>query len=458
MVLGTASRQGNHMRSLTVKLVLAFTLVSLVGIALVAIIAAQFTGNQFREFFENQNHESLIADLRDYYRLNGSWRGIERTSNNPSFTQKYGWGFVVVDAQGKVILRNPKASQFARIFNQEVIADGGIPIIVDGNVVGRYYNLGIRIENRPPLPTQIRRLYNSLIYASLGAVLASVFLGVLLARSLTRTLRELTVATKKVAKGELEQQVPIRSNDELGELAASFNQMSSDLAQSRDLRRQMTADIAHELRTPLTVVLGHTEALSEGELPPDPETFEIIYDETKRLNRLVEDLRTLSLSDAGELHLNRHRTSAGDLLERAAAARKSKAKAKDITLQIESAVELPAVEVDPDRMTQVLVNLLDNALRYTPAGGTISLSTRRIQEGVAIEVKDTGPGIPPENLSHLFERFYRGDKSRQREEGGSGLGLAIAKSLVESQGGQIRVESQLGEGARFIIELPAHPE
>jgi signal transduction histidine kinase len=446
------------MRSLTVKLVLGFTLVSLVGIALVAIMAAQFTGNQFREFFENQNREALIADLGDYYRLNGSWRGIERISINPSFTQKYAFGFVVIDTQGKVILRHPNTSPFARMFNRELRAESGMPIIVDGNVVGTYHNVGGRFDNRPPLLAQITRLYISLIYASLGAVLASVFLGVLLARSLTRPLRELTEATEKVAKGDLEQQVPIRSKDELGELAASFNQMSSDLAQSRDLRRQMTADIAHELRTPLTVVLGHTEALSEGQLPPDAETFEIIYDETIRLNRLVEDLRTLSLSDAGELHLNRHRTSPGDLLERAAAARKSEAKAKDITLQIESAVELPAVNVDPDRMTQVLVNLLDNALRYTPAGGSISLSAQRIQEGVAIIVKDTGPGIPPEDLSHLFERFYRGDKSRQREEGGTGLGLAIAKSLVESQGGQIRVESQLGEGATFIIELPAQPE
>jgi two-component system sensor histidine kinase BaeS len=446
------------MRSLTVKLILGFTLVSLVGIALVAIMAAQFTGNQFREFFENQNREALIADLGDYYRLNGSWRGIERISINPSFSQKYAFGFVVVDTQGKVILRHPNTSPFARMFNRELRAESGIPILVDGNVVGTYHNVGGRFDNRPPLLAQITRLYISLIYASLGAVLASVFLGVLLARSLTRPLRELTEATKKVAKGDLEQQVPIRSKDELGELAASFNQMSSDLAQSRDLRRQMTADIAHELRTPLTVVLGHTEALSEGQLPPDAETFEIIYDETKRLNRLVEDLRTLSLSDAGELHLNRHRTSPGDLLERAAAARKSEAKAKDITLQIESAVELPDVNIDPDRMTQVLVNLLDNALRYTPAGGSISLAAQLIQEGVAIIVKDTGPGIPPEDLSHLFERFYRGDKSRQREEGGTGLGLAIAKSLVENQGGQIRVESQLGEGATFIIELPAQPE
>jgi signal transduction histidine kinase len=458
MVWGIVSRQGDKMRSLTLKLVFAFTLVSLVGIVLVAIMAAQFTGNQLKEFFENQNHESLIAELADYYRSNGRWKGIEKISKNPSFTQKYGWAFVVVDVRGKVILPNPNLSPFPRNFSAELRVEEGIPIIVDGEMIGKYFRIGSRFDIRPALPVQIARLYNSLIVAALGAVAASVLLGVLLARTLTRSLRELTAATRAVSNGDLTQKVPIRSKDELGELAASFNQMSADLAQSRDLRRQMTADIAHELRTPLTVVLGHTEALSEGQLPPDPETFDIIYDETKRLNRLVEDLRTLSLSDAGELHLNRHRISPADLLERAAAARKSEANAKEITLQIESAAELPDVDVDPDRMTQVLVNLLDNALRYTPAGGMITLSATRIQEGVAIVVKDTGPGIPSEDLNHLFERFYRGDKSRQREEGGSGLGLAIAKSLVESQGGQIQVESQPGEGATFIIELPEYSE
>jgi signal transduction histidine kinase len=297
-----------------------------------------------------------------------------------------------------------------------------------------------------------------LILASLGAVLASIILGLLLARTLTHPLREITTATTKVAKGDLEQQVPIRSKDELGELAASFNQMSADLTQSRDLRRQMTADIAHELRTPLTVVLGHTEALSDGELPPDAETFEILYDETKRLNRLVEDLRTLSLSDAGELHLNRSLTSPGDLLERAAASRKSEANAKEIELQIEVEEDLPEVDLDADRMTQVLVNLLDNALRYTPKGGWINLSAYEVEERVELNVHDSGPGIPAEDLEHLFERFYRGDKSRQREEGGSGLGLAIAKSLVENQGGEIRVESPPGEGARFVVELPVSGE
>jgi two-component system sensor histidine kinase BaeS len=442
------------MRSLTVKLLLAFALVSLVGVGLVALISARFTGDQFREFFEDRNREALLIELADYYHVNGSWRGIDRLAARNDFMQKYGWGFAVVDAKGNVVLPSPVVAQFPRFFERELRIEEGIPIIVDGNRVGTYFNLGMRLENRPPLPTQITRLYNTLILASVGAVLISIILGGLLASSLTRTLRELTAATQKVARGELDQQVPIRSKDELGQLAASFNQMSTDLTRARDLRRQMTADIAHELRTPLTVVLGHTEALSEGQLPPDPETFEIIYDETKRLSRLVEDLRTLSLSDAGELHLNWQDISPKELLERTAAARKQSALSNQIQLEISAGENLPRVHVDADRMIQVLVNLLDNALRYTPAGGKIKLAAQETGDRVEIIVKDTGPGIPQEDLDHLFERFYRADKSRQREEGGSGLGLAIAKSLLESQGGQISVKSEIGAGATFTINLP----
>jgi signal transduction histidine kinase len=458
MESGIALQRGSSMRSLNVKLVLAFTLVSLVGIALVALIAAQFTGNQYRQFFENQNRDALIDDLVEYYQRIGSWRGLERVARNPAFVQKYGWGFVVVDPAGKVIIQVPDPGRLPDNFRPNVQANEGVPIIVDGEQVGIYYNLGIRIDPRVPLSTQIRRLYTALVMASVGAVMVSILLGVLLARTLTRTLRELTAATQKVARGDLEQQVLVRSQDELGELAASFNQMSADLAKSRDLRRQMTADIAHELRTPLTVVLGHTEALSDGQLPPDPETFDIIYDETKRLNRLVEDLRTLSLSDAGELHLNLQLISSQDLLRRAAAARKQEALRNQIQLQVEAAESLPPVKVDADRMAQVLVNLLENALRYTPSGGTISLIARLAGRNVEMVVRDTGPGIAQLDQEHLFERFYRGDRSRQREEGGSGLGLAIAKSLVESQGGHIRVENQPGEGAAFIVELPGQWE
>jgi len=446
------------MRSLSLKLVLAFTLVSLVGIALVAIMIAQFTGNQFRELLESQNDNALIAELAEYYQTYGSWQGIGRLTNKQSFNHKYGRGFVVFNRQGEVIVPDPDLFPAPRIQGMDRWREDGIPITIDNQVVGIVFRGPNRFQGAPPFSAQFTRLYNSLIIASVGAVLVSLILGVVLARTLTRTLRELTDASRAIAKGDLKQQVPIRSQDELGELATSFNQMSSDLAKSQDLRRQMTADIAHELRTPLTVVLGHSEALSEGQLPPDPETFDIIYDETKRLNRLVDDLRTLSLSDAGELHLNRSRISPQELLDRSAAARKSEANSKNISLEVETSPGLPEVNVDADRMTQVLVNLLDNALRYTPEGGRVTLSGTQIPDGVAITVKDNGPGIPEVDLPYVFDRFYRGDKSRGREEGGSGLGLAIARSLIESQGGRIRAESQVGEGAAFIIELPRAPK
>jgi signal transduction histidine kinase len=447
------------MRSLALKLVLAFTLVSLVGIALVAIMAARFTGDQFRELLEAQDNDALISELSEYYSRDGSWKGIGRLTNRQAFSQRYGRGFVIFNAQGEIIVPDPDVFPAPRIQGMDRWREDGTPITIDNQVVGIIFRGPNRFQGAPPFSAQFTRLYNSLIIASVGAVLASLILGVVLARTLTRTLRELTDASRAIAKGDLKQQVPIRSQDELGELAASFNQMSSDLAQSQELRRQMTADIAHELRTPLTVVLGHSEALSEGQLPPDPETFDIIYDETKRLNRLVDDLRTLSLSDAGELRLNRSRISPLELLERSAAARKSEANTKGVSLLIETSPGLPEVKVDADRMTQVLVNLLDNALRYTLEGGRITLSGTQIPEGVRIAVEDTGPGIPEQDLPFLFDRFYRGDKSRQREEGGSGLGLAIARSLVESQGGRIRVESKVGVGAKFIIELPiAHEQ
>jgi signal transduction histidine kinase len=243
----------------------------------------------------------------------------------------------------------------------------------------------------------------------------------------------------------------------LGELAVAFNQMNRDLARQRGLRRQMTADIAHDLRTPLSIILGHAEALSEGVLPPTPESLHIIHDEAKRLNRLVEDLRTLSLADAGELPLVKRLVSPVTLLERARQAHTPQAAQKGIRLEMMAAPDLPAVSVDSDRMAQVLDNLLANALRFTPLQGLVTLSARKNGPDVEISVADNGPGMETAELAHLFDRFYRGDKARQREpDGGSGLGLAIARSIVAGHDGRIWAESAPGEGARFILTLPAN--
>jgi signal transduction histidine kinase len=281
----------------------------------------------------------------------------------------------------------------------------------------------------------------------------ALLLGVVLARTLTQPVRELTAATQSIAKGALGQQVRVRSRDELGTLAMSFNQMSTDLAHASVLRRQMTADIAHDLRTPLSVILGYTEALREGKLPAEQDIFDTLHTEAQHLQHLIDDLRTLSLADAGELPLMRQFIPPHALLERTAAAYKAQAQAHNIMLEVQSGADVPDLDVDPERMAQVLGNLVGNALRYTPPNGKITLGARLIGQTVILQIRDTGSGIAAADLPHVFERFYRADPARQ-QSGASGLGLAIAKGIVEAHGGVISVESMLGQGTTFTITLP----
>lgn len=444
------------MRSLVFKLSVAFLLVSLVGIALVAFFAGRVSANEFNSFAEAQSNSLLMDQLVNYYEINGSWDGLDRIGIGGT-TAEDGEvrPFVVTDSQNLVVLSG---------LNQEVgnraprgWLNRGIPIEVAGEQVGQLiFAEGIQrgMPQQPPRADFSTRVNRAIFWAALGATAVSLIIGVVLARSLTKPLQEMTRATQAVAQGDLAQQVPVRSDDELGKLATSFNQMSADLAQSRDLRRQMTADIAHDLRTPLSLILGHAEALSDGVLPPTPETFDVIHDEARRLNRLVEDLRLLSLAEAGELTLAVRPVSPRSLLERAVLAHTPAAQQKQVFLTLDAPDELPEVIADPDRMAQVLDNLVSNGLRYTPENGRIHLTTQQTQAAIQLKVQDSGPGMSAEDLAHVFDRFYRGDKSRQRHEGGSGLGLAIAKSIVGGHNGRIWAESAPGQGATFIIELP----
>ena len=220
----------------------------------------------------------------------------------------------------------------------------------------------------------------------------------------------------------------------------------------------MTADIAHDLRSPLSVITGYAEALSDNKLAGNQEVYDILLQETKHLDHLVDDLRLLSLADAGELSLTLQPTRPHALLERVVARHTASAKQRQITLLIDAEKDLPPVNVDVERMSQVLDNLILNAFRYTPEGGKVLLGVYAADGVVQIKVKDTGRGITAEDLPHIFDRFYRGDKSRQHN-GESGLGLAIAKSMVEAHGGKISVESVPGQGAEFTIFLnPFNPE
>ena len=448
------------MRSLAIKLVLAFLTISLVGTAVMALFAGQVTASEFGHYTARQNQAAVAAELATFYRLHGGWEGVETAvsfrgvGGGRRQGPGAGGGMALADADGRLIIGGLGFRPGEQLATASLAS--GMPVVVDGRQVGLLLVGGGGGDNWGQAEAAfLAQVNRALVWAAGGATAVALLLAILLARTFTRPLRELTAATRAVAQGDLAQQVTVRSQDELGELAVSFNQMSADLARSRDMRRQMTADIAHDLRTPISIILGHAEALEDGVLPLTAENLHIIHDEAQRLNRLVVDLRTLSLTEAGELPLARRPTDLAALLERAVLAHTPQAQQQQVALQVDVPSDLPQVEIDPDRMAQVLGNLLSNALRHTLPHGRIQLSADRTDDGLCFSVRDTGTGIPPEALPHVFDRFYRGDKSRRRDgQGGSGLGLAIARSIVVGHRGRVWAESEPGQGTAFFVWLP----
>ncbi|MFO7679393.1 MAG: ATP-binding protein [Chloroflexota bacterium] len=286
------------------------------------------------------------------------------------------------------------------------------------------------------------------------AMILAVIVGTVLVRQITRPLTRLRQAAQTLAQGDLSVRVPIKSRDEIGRVAESFNQMAADLEQQEQVRRQMVADVAHELRTPLTVMNSNLEAMLDGLLDPTPAELGELHEETRRLIRMIEDLRLLSLADAGRLQINREEINVYDLIERVISRLTPLAQAQGVKLPLpEFVVPLP-VSGDADKLQQALGNLVDNGLRHTPAGGKVLVTAVQDAHLVRISVTDTGPGIPPEDLPHLFDRFWRGDKSRSRHSGGSGLGLSIVQQIAEHHGGSVTAVSPDGMGAVFTLTLP----
>ncbi len=460
-------------RSLTWKLTLAFLLVAATVAGLVAAFLRFSAAGQLDRLIVEQQRSQFLAQVVSYYQANGSWAGAEtylfRTRTQPRPTDgglpadpdhRFDYKpdrhefFGLVDAGGVVVIPLlPDYPGGARV-PANVLAQGE-PVEVDDQRVGTVLTAARSLGLNPEEAAYLERTNTALAYAALGAVLVALVVGVLLARTLTQPLRALTLAAHRMAGGELEQVVTVRSTDEIGELVAAFNEMSRAVARANNARRQMTADVAHDLRTPLTVIAGYVESMRDGELDPTPERLTIIYTEIERLQHLVGDLRTLSQADAGELKLNRQALSPAELLPPLLAAFEHQASQQGVRLQLEQAPEYPRLLGDEARLTQVLANLISNALRYTPAGGQITLSAARADGRVQLTVRDTGQGIAPEDLPLIFNRFYRADQSRTDETGESGLGLAIAKAVVEAHGGTIAAASQPGQGTVFTLDLPA---
>jgi signal transduction histidine kinase len=457
-------------RSITLRLILSFLLVGIAVVALASGVTYWLTIREFRQLTFDQARDRFATEVTYYYETHGSWDGVleyyqQRSGPHGPFSQEgnpppgpdggrpqsQGLLFGLADASGQVLI--PSGEMLAGNRVPEAALAQGTAVTVNNARVGTVFAVG-RLPQIGPLEQRyLSRTNLGLLYAALGASALALIMGIVLARALTRPIRELTGAIRAMARGDLKQSVQVHSRDELGELAAAFNQMSADLDRLLQARRQMTADIAHDLRNPLTVIGGYVESMRDGVLKPTSERLDAIQSEVQHLQKLVDDLRLLSQADAGELVLNRERTSVPALLERVAQSYRPLAGKQGITLRLEAPEALPEIQADPARLARVLGNLIGNSLRYTPAGGEITLRARTRMPGwLELSVVDNGKGIAPEALPHIFDRLYRADPARSTDE--SGLGLAIARSIVDAHGGSVKAESTPGTGTTITIRLP----
>lgn len=364
---------------------------------------------------------------------------------------------LVVDTDGRIVYDSTDQAIGQAI--EPALLERAAPITVDDQVLG-YLLLAQADLTHSALEGQFLDAINrAVLWAALLTALASLLAVAFLSRQLVSPLQRLTGAAESMAAGDLGQRVPVRTRDEIGELGQAFNHMAADLQAADTQRRQMTADIAHELRNPLSVIRGNLEAMLDGVYSTDAEHLVPVHEETLLLQRLVEDLRLLSLAEAGQLSLARSEIDVSRLLESIADGARAVADDQGLTFRVEPPPEPLLLEADQARLRQVLGNLVGNALRYTPPGGTIVLQARPSGDRARLVVSDSGPGIPAEDLPHVFDRFYRGPTpnsaaAADRASGGSGLGLAIARALVHAHHGTISVESAPGQGARFVVDLP----
>jgi two-component system, OmpR family, sensor histidine kinase BaeS len=297
----------------------------------------------------------------------------------------------------------------------------------------------------------------SLWVASVLVVLIAGLMSLVFARRMTSPIQHMTRAAKQISAGQLDERIPVETRDEIGELAASFNQMAESLEKNRQMNQQLLAGIAHELKTPLTIIQGNLEAILDGVQEATPEKIAALHTETALLNRLVNDLRDLTLAEAGQLRLSVEPLKLRPLIAKIVEMLQPMLHDKSINLIVKVPASLPVVTADPDRVTQVFYNLLSNAIRHTPDHGQIDINaaTSKDKKFAEITVRDNGDGIPAEDLPLIFNHFYRVDEARARTTGGTGVGLAITKLLVEAQGGAITATSTPGEGSAFTFTLPA---
>ena len=446
------------MRQLWVRLSLAFGAVVFISFALVAILSVTIIrANAERSFADEQERilEGLADRLAEYYANTGSWdgiaalfRGAEAASPNRMFPS----GLILEDSSGSKVYGD---------MPDDFTVERAIPI-TSGEVT-----VGAIVIAQPPEPTSPRpaggafwifrdlvRLDDLLVLlAFVGSILSLVF-GILISRWMTTSLDELAAATYDIGAGKLDRRVEERGTAEVKLLAQSFNRMVDKLHHAEQLRRGLVADVAHELRTPITALQANLYAILDDAYPMTKTEIAGLYEQTRTLSRLVNDLHEIAQAEAKQLPLNCQSTDLGSIIEEIAAPFSVVAESKAITFDVQVEPALPPVLADQHRITQVINNLLSNALRHTPEGGTIRIAVGKADTQLSITISDTGEGIAPEHLPHIFDRFYRADAGRSRDAGGTGLGLAIVKAIINAHGGQVSASSSVGTGTCLQVSLP----
>jgi signal transduction histidine kinase len=454
-------------RSLKAKFILSYLAVALLTVLVVSVVIRLTSGQSLMNLVVEQQTALLTESVQTYYTANGSLVGffnyyLQTNHRQPApdqpgdFLDKPTKGedirgvYGLVDAEYRVLMPT-----FGYEIGQTLPQDrlkGAVAVKVDGETVAwilpdtsRQFTLSAEEE------LFLKRTNLAIGLSALAGVLVAVVMGFLLTSSLIKPIRRLTQASQELARGNLQQQVPVTSQDELGLLTTTFNQMSTDLARVDEQRKRLTADITHDLSTPLQIISGYIEMLEEGEVTLTPQRISIIKTEIDHLRRLVSDLTTLTQVEAGGLEIQTQVVQPASLLERVFHAYQPIAARQGVDLVLNVSENSPKILVDEGRIQQVLKNLVENALRYTPEGGQICLGLK-VGEKIQFYVQDNGSGIEAEDLPYVFDRFYRADKNRSGNGGKMGLGLAICKALVTAQGGSISAESAgKDQGTTMII-------
>lgn len=455
------------------QLIVSFSIVTILTAVAGGLITSSAIHTDFQAYVDQYQKSRLNQwemIFTNYYSRFGTWDGAQQLIFNKMGSgpgmgrQGRGMAFANLSENERIVLENTsgiievdsKSATVGERYSAKLSSSTlKRNIEINGKRVGTLW-----VEAEPPSTFKtledafLTSVNRSVMLSGMAVVILAVILASFFSARLSRPLRQLTAAAEKISSGNFSQKVEVQSKNEVGQLGSAFNKMTRNLEQNEYLRRSLVADVAHELRTPLSILRGNLESILAGVAPMKEENLALLHDEVLRMSYLVHDLQELSLAEARQLKLNKQKIDVVELTGKIISFFKLEAEAKGIQIFLEAKSPIPHLNVDPNRMEQVIANLVSNAVRYSSENESIMIRVAKEEQNLVLDVIDSGPGIPSEELPYIFERFYRGDKARSRVSGGTGLGLAIAKGFVEMHGGSITAANNLDKGSTFTVRLP----